>query len=91
MLKEAGAKVRTPGQAHGNPSQLRFGYRKEAGRVVIHMGEQQVITAIKDLRDDGMNLRQIAQRMTVLRIPSKNRKTKWHPMMVKRIIDSAKE
>jgi hypothetical protein len=51
------------------------------------MGEQQVIAATKDLRTEGMTLRQIALRMTALRIPSKNGKIKWHPMMVKRILD----
>lgn len=52
-----------------------------------HMGEQQVIRAIQNLSSDGMTLRQIAQRMTVLGIASKNGKVKWHPMMVKRILD----
>lgn len=86
-LKASEVRLRAPGQRHGNPSQLKFGYRKEAGSVVAHMGEQQVIAAIKDLRSEGMTMRQIAQRMTGLRIPSKNGKLRWHPMMIKRIID----
>lgn len=89
-LKRADVMLRAPGQGHGNPSQLRFGYRKEAGKIVAHMGEQQVIAAIKDLKAEGMTLRQIAYRLTVLRIPSKNGKTKWHPMMVKRIAQDTK-
>jgi len=88
VLKASGVRLRAQGQGHGNPSQLKFGYRKEAGKVVPHMGEQQVISAIRDLRAEGMTLRQIAQRMTVLRIPSKNGKLKWHPMMVQRIIEA---
>jgi hypothetical protein len=40
-----------------------------------------------DFRADGLPLREIAQRLTVLNIPTKNGKKKWHPMMVKRIID----
>ncbi len=83
-LKASGATLRAAGQAHGNPAQLRFGYKKEKGRLVPHLGEQQVIGAIKDLRNEGMTLRQIAQRMTELRIPSKNGNSKWHPMMVKK-------
>lgn len=86
-LKENGVCLRAPGQGHGNPSQLRFRYRKEAGKVAPHMGKQQVIAAIKDLRMEGMTLRQIAQRMTALKIPSKNGKSRWHPMMIKRIVD----
>lgn len=88
LLKEAGAKIRRPGQGHGNPSQLSFGYRKGIGKVVTHKGEQQIMGAIQDFRTEGLTYRQIAQRMTSLKIPSKNGKTKWHPMMVKRVIDS---
>lgn len=87
VLKASGVRLRAPCQGYGNASQLKFGYRKEAGKVVPHMGEQQVIAAIKDLRSEGMTLRQIAQRMTIFGIPSKNGKRRWHPMMIKRIID----
>ena len=90
VLNASEVRLRAPSQGHGNPSQLKFGYRKEAGKVVLHMGEQQVIAAIKDLKAEGMTLRQIAQRMTVFRITSKNGKTKWHPMMVKRILGAFK-
>jgi len=40
---KVGTKLRADGQGHGNPSQLRFGYRKESGKVVLHKGEQQVV------------------------------------------------
>ncbi len=90
-LKVGGVRLRAVGQGHGNPSQLRFGYRKEKGSVVPHMGEQQVIRAIRDLRGEGMTFRQIAQRMTILKIPSKNGKKKWHPMMVKRALENQLE
>jgi hypothetical protein len=86
-LKASGVRLRAPGQGHGNPSQLKFGYRKEGGKAVPHMGEQQVIAAIKDLRAEGMTLRQLAHRLTVLDIPTKNGKRRWHAMMVKRILD----
>ncbi|MGE3609321.1 MAG: recombinase family protein [Bacteriovoracaceae bacterium] len=89
-MKRADVQPRPPGHGHGNPSQLRFGFRKEAGKIVAHLGEQQVIGAVKDLKAEGMTLRQIAQRMMALRIPSKNGKIKWHPMMIKRILDSFK-
>jgi hypothetical protein len=45
------------------------------------------IGAIKDFKADGLTYRQIAKRMTALKIPTKNGKVKWHPMMIKRIID----
>ncbi len=86
-LKRANVQLCAPGHGYGNPSQLRFGFRKEAGRVVSHMGEQLVISAVKDLKDEGMTLRQLAHRLTVLGIHTKNGKRKWHPMMVKRVLD----
>ena len=87
-LKANGVPLRAAGQGHGNPSLLRFGYRKVQGKVVPHNGEQQINEAIKDFRADGLTFRQISQRMTALRIPSKNGKRVWHPMMVKRVIDA---
>ncbi|MGE3609324.1 MAG: recombinase family protein [Bacteriovoracaceae bacterium] len=56
-----------------------------------HKGEQLIIEAIMDFRADGFTYRQIALRLTALKIPSKNGKKKWHPMMVKRIIDSVEK
>ena len=87
VLKNAGVRIRATGHWHGNPSQLKFGFRKVEGKVVPHNGELQIIKAIRDFRAEGLTFRQIAQRMTALRIPSKNGKVKWHPMMVKRILD----
>ncbi len=86
-LKRTDVQLRAAGHGHGNPSQLRFGYRKELGRVVPQKGEQQIVEAMKDFRSEGLTLRQIAESMTALRIPSKNGKLKWHPMMIKRVID----
>jgi hypothetical protein len=59
--------------------------------VISHEGERQIVEAIKDFRDDCLTYRQIALRLTALKIPSKNGKKKWHPMMVKRILDNSKE
>jgi hypothetical protein len=87
-LKRADVRLRAPSHGHGNPAQLRFGFKKKEGIVSSHKGEQLIIEVIKDFRDDGLTFRQIAQRMAALNIPSKNGKKKWHPMMVKRIIDA---
>ena len=84
LLKGSGVALRAPSQGHGNPSQLKFGFRKIEGKVVSHL---QIIEALRDFRSEGLTMRQIAERMTALRIPSKNGKLKWHPMMVKRVID----
>ena len=86
-LKRADVRLRAPGHSYGNPAQLRFGYKKIEGKVVPHQGERLIVEAIKDFRADGLTYRQIAQRMMALQIPTKNGKVKWHPMMIKRIID----
>ena len=79
--------LRSPGNAHGNPSQPRFGFRKTEQGIVSHRGEQHAAGMIQDFRAEGLTLREIAIRLTSLRIPSKNGKHKWHPMMVKRVVD----
>jgi IS30 family transposase len=86
-LKRADVRLRAPGHNYGNPAQLKFGYKKREGKVIPHEGERLIVEAIKDFRADGLTYRQIAQRMTALNIPTKNGKVKWHPMMIKRIID----
>lgn len=86
-LKRADVQLRAPGHNYGNPAQLKFGFRMKEGIVSLHKGEQLIIEAVMDFRADGLTLREIAQRLTALDISSKNGKKKWHPMMVKRIID----
>lgn len=80
--------MRSPSRHHGNPSQLKFGYRKSAGKVVVHHGEQRIIQIIKDYRSEGLTLREVAGRLRKLNLPTKNGSFKWHPQMVKRVLDS---
>ena len=75
-LKRADVRVRAPGHNYGNPAQLKFGYKKREGKVIPHKGERLIVEAIKDFRPDGLTYRQIAQRMTALKIPTKNGKVK---------------
>jgi hypothetical protein len=86
-LKRADVRLRAPGHGYGNPAQLKFGFKKIEGKVLPHKGDRLIMGAIKDFRTDGLTYRQIAQRMMALQIPTKNGKVKWHPMMIKRIID----
>lgn len=55
-MKRDGVALRAPGQGHGNPSQLKYGYRKAEWRVVSHKGELQIIEAIKDFRVEGLTM-----------------------------------
>lgn len=79
--------LREPHRPHGNSAQVRFGRKKIADKVVPHMAELRVVRAIEDLRSKGLSLRQIAQFLTQMKVPTKLRGRGWHPQMVKRILD----
>ena len=87
-LERCGIPVREAHKPHGRPSQLRFDQKFRRGRVDIHKVEQRLIDAARDLQTQGLSLRQIAQTMTRLKIPTKCNGQAWHPQMVKRILGS---
>jgi hypothetical protein len=70
------------------PTHLQFGYQKTPIGVVPHAGEQQVIQRILSYRANGQSFKKIAAQMTAMGVLTKLGQTKWHPMNVKRIIDS---
>ena len=70
------------------PTHLQFGYQKTLTGVILHAGEQQVIQRILSYRESGYSFKKIAAQMTAMGILTKAGQTKWHPMNVKRIIDS---
>ncbi|MGE3611090.1 MAG: recombinase family protein [Bacteriovoracaceae bacterium] len=55
---------------------------------IPHAGEQQVIQRILSYRANGQSFKKIAAQMTSMGVLTKSGKTKWHPMNIKRIIDS---
>lgn len=70
------------------PNHLQFGYQKKTTGIVPHAGEQQVIHRILSYKINGFSCKKIATQMTAMKVLTKSGKTKWHPMNVKRIIDS---
>jgi hypothetical protein len=70
------------------PTHLQFGYQKTPVGITPHAGEQQVIQRILSYRESGCSLKKIAAQMTAMGVLTKLGQTKWHPMNVKRIIDS---
>ena len=72
-LKEAGVEIR---------SNQRSGSVKVKSYDEVYIGQM-----VKSLRDKGQTYRQIAQQMTAIKVRSKNGKSKWHPMMVKRELE----
>jgi len=86
-LKRAGIKIRTPHKNHGRPSQPKYGERKSQGKIIRHLGESRIIRAVLEMRESELSLRQIAKFLDTVGVPTKCRGKKWHPQMVKRIID----
>jgi hypothetical protein len=70
------------------PTHLQFGYQKTSTGLTTHAGEQQVIQQILAYRANGLSFKKIAAQMTAMGVITKSGQTKWHPMNVKRILDS---
>ena len=71
-LKEAGVEIR--------------GNQRSGSVKVKPYDEADIGQMVKSLRNKGQTYRQIAQKMTSIKVRSKNGKLKWHPMMVKRSV-----
>lgn len=63
-----------------------YGKRLANGEVVDSMSEMRVVKAILDFNNDGMSLRQICRFLESTGVPTKTKKSRWHPTMVNRII-----
>ncbi len=85
-LIAAGIPLRGAHQPHGRQSQAQYGERRVNGKVVEYKVEQKVITAVKQMREQGLSLRQIAKNLSAMGVPTKCAGKKWHPEMVKRVL-----
>lgn len=85
MMAGKAAKVARGGYGGGRP---RFGFRAEGGTLVPDTEEQAVIALARQLRSDGLSLREIASRLDASGATPKAGGT-WHPIQVRRILDAA--
>lgn len=90
-LKRQGIPLRAPHKNHGKTAQIRYGKRLWGGRIKDHLIEKRVIKAILQFHEQGMTLRDIADTLTNLGIPTKCQAKSWHPEMVKRILAHSKK
>lgn len=89
-LAKAGISVREPHLPHlGRESQPAYGKRRLRGKAAEAPVEQRVIKAIHDLKAQGLGLRGIAKALSQLGVSTKSKGKRWHPQMVKRILDRA--
>lgn len=74
---------------HRNRANRIWG-KKRQGTVETHLAGKRVIQAVRDLRQQGLGLRQIVSFLTKLGVPTKQRGVAWHPEMVKRILEGGR-
>jgi len=86
-LINCGIPLREPHQPHGRQSQPRYGQKRQNGGVIAFKAEQKVMNAAKGMKKQGLSLRQIAENLSAIGIPTKCNGHKWHPQMVKRILE----
>lgn len=85
-LKRFGIPTRRPHYHNGHPSQLRYGDKYRRKKLVKHRKEQKIIQLVKDLHDKGLSLRQIAKVLSDIKVATKNKGSRWHQEMVRRIL-----
>jgi hypothetical protein len=86
-LVKFGIPVREPYYHHGHPSQPRYGKKYQKRLLTSHQIEQRVIGVVSQLRKSGLTLRQIAQVLSDMKVPTKCHGESWHPEMIRRIIN----
>ncbi len=85
-LIRAGITLRDAHNPHGRQSQAKYGERRVHGTVVEFKKEEKVVKAVKQMREQGLSLRQIAKNLSAMGISTKCDGMKWHPEMITRIL-----
>lgn len=85
-LKKFQIPIREPHLPHGRQSQTKYGDKRFKGLVTSFKKEEETAKAIKDMADKGLSLREICKILTTMKIPTKNKHRKWHPEMLRRIL-----
>ncbi len=86
-LKAFGIPMRAEDEAHDlNNGQCAFGEKLVAGKTVPHKGELIVLRRMQALRGKGLSYWKIAALLNSSGIPTENRKTRWHPTTVMKML-----
>ena len=85
-LHEHGIPLRKQSLPHGKPSQIKYGKKIIKGKLQDSISEQRIIKTIKEMKSQGLSLRQIAKNLSTMKIPTKENGKKWHPEMIRRIL-----
>lgn len=86
-LKKFGIPLRSEDVAHKtNKGQLGYGEKRRCGQEKIHQREVAVIEKMKTLRDQGFSYWKIAEILTAMEVPTKNRRAGWKAATVMKIL-----
>lgn len=83
-LKRAGIRLRKR-QEKGRTSNPRYGLKPMKGHPVANLGEQRIIATIMEMHNDGLSFAKVAKFLTAANVPTKMRRKKWHPEVVRQI------
>ncbi len=78
--------LRKQGNPGLRPSQVPYGFRRSAGLLVPHLGEQRIIQSIQKMSNDGLSYRKICDFLTSVGVPTKNQGKGWQPEMIRRLL-----
>jgi len=83
-LIRAGIAVRKR-QKRGRSSNPRYGSKAVKGHRVDDVAELRVIKTVVEMRNDGISFPKIAKFLTGAGVPTKTRRKKWHPEVVRQV------
>jgi hypothetical protein len=86
-LKSQGFVLRTNTKLQRQRLRPRFGFKRVGRKLVPEVAQQATISLIMNLRRKGLSTPQIADILTSTKIVTKQAHLKWHPEMVRRIIN----
>lgn len=81
-----GIPLRKQGNPGLRPAQVRYGFRRSAGLLVPHLGEQRIIQSVRKMSSDGLSYRKICDFLTSVGVPTKNQGKGWQPEMIRRLL-----
>jgi len=85
-LAHHGIEVRETPLEHYKKGQLAYGKRRTKGREIQNNNELLNIEKMKSLRAQGFSYWKIADVFNSMKIPTKNKGSKWHPTTVMKIL-----
>jgi hypothetical protein len=86
-LKKYNIPIRPTDEAHKKrPGQVAFGRRVIKGKEVAFKKEIEQIEMIKGLRESGHSYHRIADILNTMKVPTKNKGSKWHGTTVMKIL-----